>query len=182
MKRRFLVGAALAALLVVFLAMHPVARALVRHSAEPAELVVPVAGLEPKRVSSSFGEPRSGHRRHQGADLFAPRGTEVLAAAPGRVVRVGEDRLGGHVVWVAGGGARLYYYAHLDRFAPGLASGDDVRAGDLVGFVGTTGNARGTSPHLHFGVYPAARGFRAVDPAPLLRAHGRRIASHRPAR
>lgn len=163
----------IAGFLFVLAVRHPTARALMRYSSDSGEMVVPVSGVAPKSLSSSWGDPRSGHRRHQGIDIFARRGTPVVAATAGQVVRIGEDRLGGRVVWVAGAGARLYYYAHLDRFRDGLAVGERVLAGGTLGYVGTTGNARTTPPHLHFGVYPFARAFRAVDPAPLLktRAH-----------
>jgi murein DD-endopeptidase MepM/ murein hydrolase activator NlpD len=142
--------------------------ALVRYAATPSELVVPVQGVARETLRGSWGQPRPGNRRHEGIDIFARRGTPVVAAAPGAVTRVGHDRLGGNVVWVAGAGARLYYYAHLDEFAPGLRPGLDVPAGYTLGRVGTSGDARGTSPHLHFGIYPAGRAFRAVDPLPLL--------------
>lgn len=167
LKRALVAGALL--LVVGVLATHRTAWALLRYAAPPSELTVPVAGAARASLRSSWGEPRSGGRHHEGIDIFARRGTPVVAAADGEVVRIGRDRLGGNVVWVAGGGARLYYYAHLDRFEPGLRVGQGVGAGAPLGRVGTTGNARGTPPHLHFGVYPAARAFLAVDPAPLLR-------------
>jgi murein DD-endopeptidase MepM/ murein hydrolase activator NlpD len=188
-KRRFRavawgVGALLFGLALLLIA-DARSRALYRYRAEASELVVPVEGVKAASLSGSFGDPRSGGRSHEGIDIFAPRGTPVVAATEGEVARVGRDRLGGNVVWVAGAGARLYYYAHLDRFADGIAPGDAVRPGTVLGYVGTTGNARGTPPHLHFGVYPAALGFRAIDPAPWLRERGRtrpveRVATARP--
>jgi murein DD-endopeptidase MepM/ murein hydrolase activator NlpD len=93
------------------------------------------------------------------------RGTTVRSATEGYVMRVGESALGGNTVWVAGAGGRSYYYAHLDLFALGLAVGDYVTAESVLGYVGTTGNAAGTAPHLHFGVYAPGG---AVDPLPLL--------------
>jgi murein DD-endopeptidase MepM/ murein hydrolase activator NlpD len=156
-------------LLLATLAKHRIAWALVRYAPDAPHLVVPVDGVTRRALRSSWGEPRSGHRHHQGIDIFARRGTRVIAAAEGEVVRIGTtDPLGGNTVWIAGRGMRLYYYAHLDAFAPGLHVGQHVEAGELVGRVGTTGNARGTPPHLHFGVYPAMNAFLAVDPAPLL--------------
>jgi murein DD-endopeptidase MepM/ murein hydrolase activator NlpD len=169
MRRKVVVGCALVLSLVVWAKLGHTARALIRYANEPAELLVPVAGVAPRALHSSWGEPRSGGRRHEGIDIFAPRDTPVVAAAAGEVVRVGQDRLGGNVVWVAGEGMRLYYYAHLSRFRGGLGAGEIVAAGDPLGFVGTTGNAVGTPPHLHFGVYPATHAFHAVDPAGLLR-------------
>jgi murein DD-endopeptidase MepM/ murein hydrolase activator NlpD len=80
-------------------------------------------------------------------------------------VRVGENSLGGNTIFVAGAGGRTYYYAHLDSYAPDLAVGDYVTPQTVLGYVGTTGNAAGTSPHLHFGVYTTGG---AIDPFPLL--------------
>jgi murein DD-endopeptidase MepM/ murein hydrolase activator NlpD len=155
--------------LVALLVTHRTAWALARYAAPPAELVVPVVGVERQALRSSWGEPRSGHRRHAGIDIFARRGTPIVAAAEGEIVRIGTtDPLGGNTVWIAGRGARLYYYAHLESFRSGLRLGEHVEAGTPIGSVGTTGNARGTSPHLHFGVYPLAHAFWPVDPAPLL--------------
>jgi len=159
-----------AVLVVAVLATHRTAWALVRYSGSPGALALPVHGVKRAALHSSFGEPRSGHRKHQGIDIFARRGTPVVAAAEGVVVRIGTtDRLGGNTVWVAGKPSTLYYYAHLDRFARGLRVGDHVAPGDVLAYVGNTGNARTTPPHLHFGVYPAARAFWPVDPAPLLK-------------
>lgn len=152
------------------LATQRTAWALVRYSGSPGVLALPVRGVARAALRSSFGEPRSGHRKHAGIDIFARRGTAVVAAAEGLVVRIGTtDRLGGKTVWVAGKPSTLYYYAHLDHFASDLGVGAHVDRGDLIGFVGNTGNARSTPPHLHFGVYPAARAFWPVDPTPLLK-------------
>jgi hypothetical protein len=139
------------------------------YRAEPGVMEVPVEGLALKQLASTWHAPRSGGRRHEGADLFAKKGTSVLSAVNGHVWRVGEDRLGGNVVWVLGEGHTLYYYAHLDRFADGLEPGQRVSRGEVLGFVGNTGNARTTPPHLHFGMYRVGwRGIRAVDPVPRL--------------
>jgi peptidoglycan LD-endopeptidase LytH len=139
------------------------------YRAEPRVMEVPVDGLAPKQLASTWHAPRSGGRRHEGADLFAKKGTSVVSAVNGHVWRVGDDRLGGNVVWVLGEGHTLYYYAHLDRFADGLEVGQQVSRGDVLGFVGNTGNARTTPPHLHFGMYRVGwRGIRAVDPVPRL--------------
>ena len=159
-----------AVLVVAVLATHRTAWALVRYSGSPGALALPVHGVKRAALHSSFGEPRSGHRKHQGIDIFARRGTPVVAAAEGVVVRIGTtDRLGGNTVWVAGKPSTLYYYAHLDRHRAGLYVGQHVEAGELLGYVGNTGNARTTPPHLHFGVYPAVRAFWPVDPTPLLK-------------
>ena len=132
-----------------------------------ASLTFPVRGIAPRSVQSSFGVARDGGRRsHAGVDIFAPRGTPVLAAADGWVRGSNTNNLGGKVVWIWSPLRGLStYYAHLDDYA--VSSGAWVQAGEVVGYVGTTGNARGTPPHLHFGVY--ALGAGAVDPLPYLR-------------
>jgi murein DD-endopeptidase MepM/ murein hydrolase activator NlpD len=127
-----------------------------------ASLGFPVAGRDMAGIRSRFGAPRDGGRReHQGVDIFAPRGTPVVAAVAGRVSRVHTSGLGGNVVWLRESGHdRRLYYAHLDRYA--VAEGAWVEPGDTLGFVGNTGNARTTPPHLHFGIY--MRGIGPVDP------------------
>ena len=129
------------------------------------EIAVPVDGVRLSHVRDSWHAPRSGMRLHEGQDIFAERGTIVHSAMRGYVVRKGENELGGNTVFVMGAGGRSYYYAHLDSYAPGLAVGDYVTRETALGHVGTTGNAAGTPPHLHFGVYTSAG---AVDPLPLL--------------
>jgi murein DD-endopeptidase MepM/ murein hydrolase activator NlpD len=131
-----------------------------------ASLEFPVRGMDRRAVGSSFGVARdSGRRRHEGVDIFAPRRTPVVAAVDGWVTRQTTNRLGGKVVWVWAPSRRLsLYYAHLDEQA--VTPGQRVAPGDLIGFVGNTGNARHTAPHLHFGVYVALAG--AVDPFPFI--------------
>ena len=129
--------------------------------AAPA-LRFPVANGRPRDLQSIFGDPRdAGRRQHEGVDIFASRGTPVVSATSGVVMRVGETSLGGRVVWVwdATRGLRLYY-AHLDEQL--VTTGQRVDAGDVIGTVGNTGNARTTPPHLHFGIYE--RGTGAIDP------------------
>ena len=131
---------------------------------EEAQLGFPVEGRGMDAIQSVFGAARDGGRReHHGVDIFAPRGTPVLAAADGRVRRVRETRLGGKVVWVRESVHEAsLYYAHLD--SQHVSNGQMVERGDTVGFVGNTGNARTTPPHLHFGLY--RRG--PIDPWPFL--------------
>lgn len=131
-----------------------------------AGLLFPVLHAGLGDIGSVFGDPRDGgRRRHEGVDIFAPRGTPVVAVASGQVTRVSTDNLGGRVVWVTDDSSGLsYYYAHLDEQL--VRQGTWVQAGDVLGTVGNTGNARGTPPHLHFGVY--APGRVALDPAPML--------------
>ena len=130
-----------------------------------ASLSFPVAGHTGRSIWSAFGAERDGGRRsHRGIDIFADRGTPVLAAADGVVSRATTTAVGGNVVWINLDRRRnvRLYYAHLDSY--NVESGQRVKSGDQLGTVGNTGNARTTPPHLHFGVY--ARG--AVDPLPFL--------------
>lgn len=113
----------------------------------------PVANSGRSDIGSVFGDPRDGgSREHHGVDVFSPRGTAALAAADGTVSRVDTTEIGGRVVWMreAEGGHSIYY-AHLDK--PLVRRGQQLQAGDTVGLVGNTGNARTTPPHLHFGAY-----------------------------
>jgi SH3-like domain-containing protein len=129
-------------------------------------LAFPVEGAGNRDIRSGWGDPRdAGSRSHQGVDIFAARGTPVLAVEDGRVRRAGTNRLGGNTLWVTGSGGRSFYYAHLDRQA--LGAGDPVVTGDTLGWVGNTGNAAPTPPHLHFGV--RLRGGPGwVDPLPYI--------------
>jgi murein DD-endopeptidase MepM/ murein hydrolase activator NlpD len=124
-----------------------------------------VRGVRVRQVANTWGAERSEGRRHEGQDIFAPKGTPVYSATEGYVWRVGQNRLGGNVVYVVGAGGRGYYYAHLDAFAPEISAGDYVTPETVLGYVGTTGNAAGTPPHLHFGVYAPGG---AINPLPLL--------------
>ena len=133
----------------------------------PTAVAMPVEGVQARQVADTFGAPRGRDRSHQGVDIFASRGTPVLSATRGVVASVREGGLGGRQVWVFGPGHQRHYYAHLDDWAPGLAEGDVVVEGSVLGTVGDTGNARGTPPHLHYGIYGAGG---AIDPLPLLRA------------
>lgn len=179
-----LVALALAAAALLLLAAwrHPKLVAAIAYWHEPAERIVPVAGVRAKDLRSTWGAPRSGGRSHRGVDIFAPKGTPVVSAVAGVVWRVGTNTLGGRVVWVVGEGPAAYYYAHLDAWAPGLRSGQRVEPGTLLGTVGQTGNARTTPPHLHFAVHRIAPlGVLGVDPVPelagartLARSHARR--------
>jgi murein DD-endopeptidase MepM/ murein hydrolase activator NlpD len=130
-----------------------------------AALRFPVLGRTSSAILSAFGVERDGGRRlHRGVDIFAPRGTPVIAGADGVAVWVGEAGRGGKVVWLELDGGHNLYYAHLD--AQAVEEGQTVRAGDVIGWVGNTGNARTTPPHLHFGVYLDVRD--AVDPYPFV--------------
>jgi murein DD-endopeptidase MepM/ murein hydrolase activator NlpD len=131
-----------------------------------ASLRFPVLGKDGRAVGSGFGAEREGGRReHHGIDILAPRGTTVLSASDGVVGSVTVTDIGGKVVWVWDPVRDLsLYYAHLD--SQGVSSGARVRAGDALGTVGNTGNARTTVPHLHFGIYDRRAG--PVDPMPFV--------------
>ncbi|WP_229311055.1 M23 family metallopeptidase [Larkinella soli] len=130
-------------------------------------LSFPVSGRDSRQISSYFGVPRdAGRRRHEGIDIFAPRGTPVVAASEGYISGVGTNNLGGNVVYLSDSKRnQTLYYAHLDSQA--VQQGQRVSIGDTLGFVGNTGNARTTGPHLHFGIYSFNAG--AVDPLPFVR-------------
>ncbi len=130
-------------------------------------LRMPVVGVTPRNLDDSWHAPREGGRVHKGIDIFAPKGTEVVAVADGIVSYIGDQRLGGHCVWLTTENGASFYYAHLDRWAPGLYEGMELQAGDLLGYVGNTGNARYTPSHLHFGVNQSDE---MVNPFPLLKA------------
>ena len=126
---------------------------------------------EPYSFIDSWGFPRmmgtEYQHGHQGTDIMAPFGTPLYAAERGVVIRVGSDVLGGTKLWVKGQSGTYYYYAHLQGYAEGVGEGTLVEAGDVVGFVGDTGNAKGGAPHLHFQVHPG--GGEPVNPYGLLK-------------
>ncbi|MHB1047240.1 MAG: M23 family metallopeptidase [Thermoanaerobaculia bacterium] len=140
----------------------------------PRELAVPVAGVDPRSLEGTFSQRRGGSRSHDALDILAPRGTPVVAADDGVVKKLFTSVRGGLTVYQFDPGERYcYYYAHLDGYAPGLHEGQVLRKGDLVGFVGSTGNARQDAPHLHFAVncLDADKkwwGGTPIDPYPLL--------------
>ncbi|NKE64245.1 M23 family metallopeptidase [Ramlibacter sp. RBP-2] len=136
-------------------------------------LIVPVAGVPPSALTDMFDDARGG-RRHEAIDILAPTGTKVFAVDDGTVAKLFTSKPGGLTVYQFDPQGRLaYYYAHLDRYAEGLKEGMTLRRGDLVGYVGTSGNA-GNTPHLHFAVFrlgPERRWWEGdpVNPYPALR-------------
>ncbi|GAB4033083.1 peptidoglycan DD-metalloendopeptidase family protein [Spirosoma jeollabukense] len=133
---------------------------------EPA-LAFPVQGRDSKQIASFFGAARDGgRRRHEGVDIFAPRGTPALASVNGTITGVGTNKLGGNFAFLTDNSRGIsLYYAHLDSWK--VSNGQRVLVGDTVGFVGNTGNARTTGPHLHFGLY--GPGNSALNPLPFIR-------------
>jgi len=136
-------------------------------------LLVPVSGVVASQLRDTFDEGRDGGRVHRALDILAPRGTPVLAADDGRVLRVRRNSLGGNTIYATDPAGRVvYYYAHLDAYRPGLAEGATIARGDVLGIVGTTGNAPKDTPHLHFQVMrmPADGKYwdgEAINPYPL---------------
>ncbi|MEO8577063.1 MAG: M23 family metallopeptidase [Gemmatimonadales bacterium] len=145
---------------------HPVLFAHLITSPSPSVVMIPVMNVKKREILNSWGMPRSGGRSHQGVDIFAQRGTPVLSATEGIVIRVGANELGGRVINVLGPGRQVHYYAHLDRYGA-FKEGDAVVPGQILGYVGNSGNAWNTPPHLHYGVYRPTGG--AVNPWPLLK-------------
>jgi murein DD-endopeptidase MepM/ murein hydrolase activator NlpD len=141
-------------------------------------LAVPVVGGYPADVPNSFVEGRSGGRRHNAADILAPRGTLVLSADDGVIRRLSTNALGGITIYATDPDERfVYYYAHLDGYAPDLHVDQRVRRGDVLGYVGTTGNAPQNVPHLHFQIMRLLDRDRLwdgvpIDPKPFLQLPG----------
>ena len=134
--------------------------------------VFPVYG--PVSFGDTFGAPRARVAWHHGEDIFAPLGAPVLAVADGTVFSVGWNSLGGNRLWLRDTEGNQFYYAHLSAFSPLAVNGARVRAGDVLGFVGTTGDAEGTPPHLHFEIHPVSLLYMEYDgvikPYPYLQA------------
>ncbi len=117
------------------------------------DLVVPVLGIDVASLSDNFEQMRGGGRRHNALDIMAPRGTPVVAAVDGTIRKLFNSKAGGLTLYQFDRGEeRVYYYAHLDRYADGIAEGLFVQQGRVIGYVGTTGNAAPDAPHLHFSV------------------------------
>lgn len=120
-------------------------------SSAVSDLLLPVQGVKPGELVDTFTQARSHGRVHDAIDIMAPRGTPVMAANEGHVVKLFDSKRGGLTVYEFDPQDRvIYYYAHLDRYAPGLAEGAVVHRGEVIGFVGSTGNASADAPHLHF--------------------------------
>jgi peptidoglycan LD-endopeptidase LytH len=136
-------------------------------------IAIPVAGATLTTLRDSFDEGRDGSRVHRALDIMAPRGTPVISADSGRILRMSFNPLGGNTIYASDPSGRVvYYYAHLDSYRPGLAQGAMIARGDTIGFVGTTGNAPKDAPHLHFQVMQMAADGRfwdgeAINPYPL---------------
>jgi murein DD-endopeptidase MepM/ murein hydrolase activator NlpD len=143
----------------------------------PGAIAIPVAGVRREELRDHFDDARWGHAHHA-IDIMAPRGTPVLAAIDGTIRKLFLSRAGGITIYQTDDSKQwIYYYAHLESYAPLLAEGATVRRGDVIGFVGTTGNAPPDAPHLHFAVGKLPPGGEwwksdAVNPYPILMERG----------
>lgn len=153
--------------------------ALARPATLPADaLVIPVAGVKRDALRDDFAELRGGTRAHEALDIAAPRATPVLAAVDGTVAKLFLSKPGGITLYEFDPTKQwIYYYAHLDGYADGIAEGQTLHRGDVIGFVGTTGNAPPNAPHLHFAISKAETPGRwwksqPIDPFPLLTSRG----------
>jgi murein DD-endopeptidase MepM/ murein hydrolase activator NlpD len=140
-------------------------------------LMVPVEGVEPRSLRDTFHAGRSGGRIHQATDILALRGTPVLSASDGRIIKLANGGSGGITLYVADASGRyLHYYAHLDGYAPDVKEGMQVREGQIIGFVGTTGNAPPNTPHLHYQVMRSDKDYwngTPIDVRPFMTKPGK---------
>lgn len=142
----------------------------------PTGLAIPVAGVKPEQLSDTYSQARAGGARvHDAIDIMAPRGTPVVAAAPGKLEKLFFSESGGGITaYVRSDDGRwTYYYAHLDTYAPGLREGQRIERGSSIGTVGSTGNANPDGPHLHFAIHRMSPGEKwyqgsPINPYPLL--------------
>jgi murein DD-endopeptidase MepM/ murein hydrolase activator NlpD len=157
------------------------ADAIPRIGANPTEslrdrnLLVPVEGFDKSKLYGSFTEKRGSNRLHEAIDLLAPRNTPVIAVEDGTVARLFSSKAGGITVYQFDPSTQfVYYYAHLERYAPGLTEGAAIRRGQVIGYVGTSGNAPPDTPHLHFAIFKMTDRKQwwdgvAIDPYEVLR-------------
>ena len=134
---------------------------------EHRHLVVPVEGVDPDKLVRSFADARDG-RKHEALDILAPRNTPVKAVEDGRIARLFSSKAGGITIYQFDPSEQFcYYYAHLERYAGGLAEGNAVRKGQVIGYVGTSGNAPKDTPHLHFAIFQLTAAKRWWEGTPI---------------
>lgn len=146
-------------------------------NAQSDQLMIPVLNIRPSDLTDTFTDARGGGTRlHEALDIMAPRGTTVVAAAPGEVEKLFHSDAGGNTIYVrSNDGTTIYYYAHLQEYAEGLKEGQRVRRGQRLGSVGSSGNASKEAPHLHFAILQTTEDAEwwepahAVNPYPILR-------------
>jgi murein DD-endopeptidase MepM/ murein hydrolase activator NlpD len=153
----------------------PPGDSLVAAAPPDARLVIPVEGVSPDRLRDTYSDARGVGRRHDAIDIDAPRGTPVLSVARSTVLKLFQSDRGGTTLYALAPDQRtIYYYAHLDRYAEGIREGQQLTAGELIGYVGDTGNAAPGDYHLHFEISITGDprrywGGSPVNPYPLLR-------------
>jgi murein DD-endopeptidase MepM/ murein hydrolase activator NlpD len=141
-------------------------------------LLFPLRGIDRRAMANSFHDPRPGGRTHEGVDILAPRNTPIHAVEDGVIAKLWNSHDGGTTIYEFDPTATyVYYYAHLESYAPGLKEGDHVSEGQVIGYVGTSGNAPKNTPHLHFAIYRVSEPGRwyhgtPIDPYPILFAAG----------
>lgn len=144
-------------------------------AADQSRLLVPVQGITADQLSDTFNDARGSDRVHEALDIMAPAGTPVLAVADGPVAKLFDSKAGGLTIYQFDPtGTYAYYYAHLQSYAPGLTEGQVLRRGQVIGYVGSSGNADPAAPHLHFAIFqlgPEKRWHEGtpINPYPLLR-------------
>lgn len=153
----------------------PVMSANVTEALRSRSLTLPVQGIKKDDLRDTFNEMRGGSRRHEAIDILAPRNTPVFAVEDGKIARLFLSDAGGITIYQYDPtNSYVYYYAHLERYADGLKEGDTVKRGQVIGYVGTTGNAPRDTPHLHFAIFKMTDDKRwwqgtPVDPYSVLR-------------
>jgi murein DD-endopeptidase MepM/ murein hydrolase activator NlpD len=144
-------------------------------SINPGALTIPVAGVRPEQLRDTYNEARSEGRTHNALDIMASCGTPIVAATAGKIIKLFQSKLGGITIYQLGADNRtVYYYAHLARYADGLTEGGLARQGEVIGYVGDTGNVAPGGCHLHFAIWIATDPKRYwngenINPYPLLR-------------
>jgi murein DD-endopeptidase MepM/ murein hydrolase activator NlpD len=142
------------------------------------KLDIPVEGVQSKDLRDTFSDARGSSRAHEAIDIMASRGTPVHAVDDGTIEKLFASKAGGLTIYEFDPSKTFtYYYAHLDRYAPGLAAGHRVHRGDVIGFVGSTGNASADAPHLHFAIFrltPERQWWKGepINPYPVLGPRG----------
>ena len=145
-----------------------------KDAAPEGKLLIPVEGIKAAQLSDTYDQPRGSERHHEALDIMAPKGAKVFAVADGKVAKLFNSKPGGLTIYQFDPTDKFaYYYAHLDRYAENLKEGQALKRGDLIGYVGSTGNADPAAPHLHFAVFeltPAKQWWkgRPLNPYPLL--------------
>ena len=138
------------------------------------QLLIPVAGISTHQLQDTFNQARGAERRHEAIDILAPRGTPVFAVADGKIVKLFDSKPGGLTAYQYDMSEKFaYYYAHLDRYAASVKEGSVLKQGELVGYVGTTGNSDPATPHLHFAIFEIGSEKKwwkgtPINPFPLL--------------